>query len=411
MHYLIIGNSIASVGCIEAIRKLDTANPITVIGEERYACYARPLISYLLQGKTDEQRMVYRSLSFYAENNVTVRTGVKAIGLDAGKKTVTLSDGSIVTYDKLLVATGSSPFIPPMKNLELVKKYFTFMQLDDAKQLEEAIHKESRVLILGAGLIGLKCAEGLHGRVKSITIVDLAPRILPSVLDEPGSARIQEHLEAEGLHFILSDSVREFTNDEALLSSGRVLGFDVLVVAVGVRPNTHLVKEAGGEVNRGIVVDRSGKTSLDSVYSAGDCTEGYELISGNRKVLALLPNAFLQGETAGRQMAGDREAVFDNAIAMNALSLFGLHVITAGSYEGQDLEIPCQNGYKRLFVKDNHLVGYILMGEAVNRAGIYTSLIRNRTDLDTVDFALISEQPVLMAFAKTVRKQKLGGSV
>jgi NAD(P)H-nitrite reductase large subunit len=409
MNYVIIGNSIASVGCIESIRKIDGEGSITVIGDENHQCYSRPLISYLLEGKTTKEKMVYRSPQFYEQNKVSLVLGKKASSLDTEEKQVVLEDGSLYPYDKLLVATGSCPFVPPMKNLESVKNRFSFMRLDDANELEKAISKDSRVLIIGAGLIGLKCAEGIRDRVKSITVVDLAKRVLPSILDEEGSLLIQKHLVKQGITCILGDSVAEFQDNDALLKSGAVIGFDVLVLAVGVRPNISLVKDAKGETNRAILVDEQCKTSIEDVYAAGDCTESLDIISGERKVLAILPNAYMQGEIAGTNMAGEK-AIFDKAMAMNAIGFFGLHVITAGAYVGKDILFQTETGYKRLFIQNGQLAGYILIGDMIDRAGIYTSLVRNKTDLSTIDFDLISEQPMLMAFAKKDRAQKLGGA-
>lgn len=407
MQYVIVGNSIASVGCIESIRKVDQEGSICVIGEEKHPCYARPLISYLLQNKTTEEKMVYRNEAFYTSNRVDLLLGKHVKAIDRENKQLHLDDKSTVSYDKVLIATGSSPFIPPMKNLNSVKKSFTFMTLDDAKNLEKALSKESRVLIIGAGLIGLKCAEGIRDRVKSITVVDLASRILASILDEEGSALVEKKLISEGITFMLNDSVKEFFNSDALLSSGAVVGFDILVLAVGVRANSSLVKKAEGEVNKAIMIDEKCQTSIPDVYAAGDCCESIDSISKERKVLAILPNAYMQGEVAGRNMAGE-ETIFDKAMAMNAIGFFGLHVITAGIYEGKEKLFATETGYKRLFVKDNKLVGYILIGDTISRAGIYTSLIRNKTDLATLDFELISKEPLLMAFAKRERAHKLG---
>jgi Pyridine nucleotide-disulphide oxidoreductase. len=153
----------------------------------------------------------------------------------------------MIRYDKLLVATGSRPFIPPIKGLDEVKNKFTFMTLDDAKNLEKAITSSSRVLIIGAGLIGLKCAEGIRDKVKSITIIDLADRILPSILDDEPSKIVKAHLERQGLAFILSDSVKSFDSGRAILTGGREIEFDILIIAVGVRPNVELIKEIGGK--------------------------------------------------------------------------------------------------------------------------------------------------------------------
>lgn len=408
MKYVIIGNSIASVGCIEGIRKTDRDGSITVIGEEPYRTYCRPLISYLLMGRTTEEKMAYRDERFYSDNNVTCITGKKAIKVDPKQKLVTMEDGSSVPYDKLLVATGSRPFVPPMVGMDRIRKKFSFMTLDDAKTLEQSLTRHSRVLIVGAGLIGLKCAEGILDRVKSITVVDLAPRILPSILDETGSELVRKWLEDRGLVFHLADSVAEFLDDTALLKSGTVVPYDVVVLAVGVRPNTELLKEAGAEVGKGIKIDDRCATTIPDIYAAGDCTESHDITIDQDRILALLPNAFMQGECAGANMAG-QEALFDKAIPMNAIGFFGLHVITAGSYIGDDRLYQSRNGYKRLFIQDGLLKGYILVGDTVSRAGIYTSLIRNKTPLEDIDFELICASPQLMAFARKDRAAKLGG--
>lgn len=408
MKYVIIGNSIASVGCIDGIRKTDRDGSITVIGEEPYRTYCRPLISYLLMGRTTEEKMAYRDERFYSDNNVTCITGKKAIKVDPKQKLVTMEDGSSVPYDKLLVATGSRPFVPPMVGMDRIRKKFSFMTLDDAKTLEQSLTRHSRVLIVGAGLIGLKCAEGILDRVKSITVVDLAPRILPSILDETGSELVRKWLEDRGLVFHLADSVAEFLDDTALLKSGTVVPYDVVVLAVGVRPNTELLKEAGAEVGKGIKIDDRCATTIPDIYAAGDCTESHDITIDQDRILALLPNAFMQGECAGSNMAG-QEALFDKAIPMNAIGFFGLHVITAGSYIGDDRLYQSRNGYKRLFIQDGLLKGYILVGDTVSRAGIYTSLIRNKTPLEDIDFELICASPQLMAFARKDRAAKLGG--
>lgn len=407
MNYVIIGNSAAAVGCIEAIRKNDAEGPITVISDERYHTYSRPLISYLLYGKTDEERMKYRPDSFYKDNNVTAILGKKAVKIDIKNRKVMLDDGQAVSYDKLLNATGSRPFIPPMKGLDTVENKFTFMTLDDAKALGSALNKDSKVLIIGAGLIGLKCAEGIFDKIGSLTVIDLADRILPSILDEKGSALVQKSIEKHGVKFMLGTSAAEFDGNKAMLTNGEALEFDVLVIAVGVRPNIELIKEAGGNVNKGIVTDQYCRTSLAGVYAAGDCTESHDITTGTDRILALLPNAYMQGETAGNHMTGVNKP-YDKAIPMNAIGFFGYHTITAGSYDGEQTVIEDGENYKLLVTKDNLLKGYIMIGD-VSRAGIYTKLIREQIPLDSVDFELMKENPQLMAFSAAERKQQLGG--
>lgn len=408
MEYVIIGNSAAAVGCIEGIRQVDQTGGITVISDEKYHTYSRPLISYLLLGETTEANMYYRPADFYKKNNVTFMPGKTVTAIDPKAHQICLDDGAKISYDKLLYATGSSPFVPPMQGLERVKKQFTFMTLDSAKALDKALDSSTRVLIVGAGLIGLKCAEGIRHKVADVTVVDLAPNILSSILDEDAAAMMQKHLENHGLRFYLNDSVQQFTEDTATLKSGAQIPFDVVVLAVGVRPNTALLENAGGKVNRGVVINNKMKSSLPDIYAAGDCTRSHDISSDTDRILALLPNAYMQGETAGINMAGGK-AVFDKAIPMNAIGFFGLHIITAGSYTGKAYTKIGENTYKKLFVSDGLLKGYILIGD-IDRAGIYTSLIREQTPLSDIDFDLVFEKPGLLAFSREKRAQILGGA-
>ena len=411
MNYVIIGNGTAAVGTIEGIRAVDPEGPITVISEEPYHVYGRPLISYMLLGKTTEDKMLqYRPTDFYEKNGVKALLGRKAASIDAAAKTVVLEDGEKIPYDKLCICTGSRPFVPPMAGLDTVEDKTSFMTLDDAKHLDAMLGTEhdKRVLIIGAGLIGLKCAEGIYQRVKELTVIDLAPRILPNVLTEVPASIIQKHIESKGVKFLLEDSVEQFEPHTAHLKSGKTVDFDVLVVAVGVRPNTELAAGAGCEVNRGIVTDARSATTVPDIYAAGDCAISHDITADTDRILAILPNAYMQGETAGHNMAGDPHE-FTKAVPMNASGFMGLHMITAGSYEGETYLEQDEDHYKLLITRDNHLVGFIMIGD-VDRAGIYTSLIREQTPLDTIDFDLIREKPQLMAFSRAERAKKLGGA-
>lgn len=412
--YVIIGGGVASIGCIEGIRKIDPVGGITLVTSEPYKTYCRPLISYLLEGKTSVEKMKYRPDGFYEDNRVRVITGTKAGRIDAQNKTVSLSDGSVLEYDKLLCATGSVPFVPTFEGLDTVPKKFSFMTLDDALELGRNIKPDSRVFIVGAGLIGLKCAEGLHsklcrGGVGSITVCDLAPQVLASILDADGGALVAERLKENGIKLMLGDTVIKFAGNIATMKSGEIVEFDVLVLAVGVRPNTSLIRDAGGEVGRGIITGPDMSTSLPDVYAAGDCTECFDITTGANRVLAILPNAYMQGECAGINMAGGNKD-FTNAIPMNSIGFFGLHIATAGAYNGEVYEERTGGSLKRLYFRDNRLTGFIIIGD-VMRAGIYTSLIRNKTPLDTLDFDLIKKYPSLLAFSKIDRLKMLGGVV
>ena len=409
MRYVIIGGSAAAIGCIEGVRSVDKTGEIILITGETEWNYSRPLISYLLEGKTTRDKMWCRPDSFFTRNGVTVKAGVLATALDAGDRTVRLSTGERLAYDRLLAATGSRPFVPPIPGLETVERTFCFQTLSDASALAEALRPESRVLILGAGLTGVKCAEGIRGLCAQIAIADLAPRVLPAVLDDTAAAMVQARMEEKGVRFYLNDSAAAFRGNTARLQSGTELEFDVLVTAVGVRPNTQLVADAGGAVDRGILVDGRCATTLPDVYAAGDCAQGYDAVSGEKRMLPLWPNAVLQGETAGINMAGGR-ADYTQGIALNASGVFGLHMVTAGSYEGESFTVQRDGSYKRLVTTDGVLKGVIMVGD-VSRAGIYTDLIRKKKPLSEIDFDLIRESPQLMAFSQKDRRVQLGGEV
>ena len=445
-QYVIIGNGVATVGCIEGIRSVDKESPITVVSGENHKVYGRPLISYYLQGKTDLERMKYRPDDYYDKNGVNLLLGKTAVSVDttaagttagsvdttaagttagsvdtaaagttAGSVDTTaagcvvLDDGTKLPYTKLCVATGSSPFVPPFENLESVKEKYSFMTLDDSLALEKALSPEAKVLIVGAGLIGLKCAEGIADRVASVTVCDLADRVLSSILDTECAALMQRHLEKNGMTFLLGDSVARFESNKAFMKSGAEVDFDVLVLAVGVRANIGLVKDAGGETDRGIIVEDDMSTTLPGIYAAGDCAQGPDLSIGAKRVLAILPNAYMQGHTAGVNMAGG-EASLKNAIPMNSIGFFGLHAMTAGSYEGDLYEEKTEDSIKRLFTKDDVLKGYILIGRN-ERAGIYTSMIREKTPISSVNFDILKKAATTVGFDADARKKKFASQV
>ena len=408
-RYLIIGGSIAGVSCVEGIRSRDQSGEITVISGEPVSNYGRPLISYYLEGKTDLRRMSWRGEDFYDQNRVNVRHAVTAEALEPEARRVTLSTGEVLTYDALCLCTGSNPFSPRFEGLETVEQRFSFTTLADALALEQAVTKESRVLIVGAGFIGLKCAEGLRDRAGSITVCDLADRAMSASLDADCSPILERHLEKNGIRLMLGDTVTRFEGKIARMKSGKAVDFDVLVIAIGVRPNVSLFTEAGGSVNRGIPVGEGVETALPGIWAAGDCTESMDVSSGTPGVLAVLPNASLQGYCAGVNMAGGSEK-FDKGIRLNSIGFYGLHIMSAGTCTEPVFAEVREDSCKKLFAKDGVLTGFILIGD-VSRAGIYTAMIRERTPLDSIDFAAVIREPSLLPFGVKYRAEKLGGVV
>jgi NAD(P)H-nitrite reductase large subunit len=407
MKYVIIGNSAAAIGGVEGIRSVDTEGEIMLISRESEFTYSRPLISYYLGGEVKKENMGYRNADFYEKNQVKAILGKAVTAVNRDKKEVKLDDGSTVSYDKLLVATGAVPLMPPIPGLEQVKESYTFQSMTDVLALEKALTPEKDVLILGGGLIGLKCAEGIGDKAKSITVIDRFDRVLPSVLDDEGAAMVQKRGEENGVKFFLGENAIKVEANKIICESGKEFNFDILVVAAGVKPETTLMKDAGAKIDRGIVVDEENATSLPDIYAAGDCVEEIDIVDGTMKILALLPDAYLGGKNAGVNMAGGN-SVYNTAMAVNALKFWGDHLITAGIREGEEYVVNMDGAYKKLYYDDTHLNGFIMVGE-VNRAGIYTSIIRERTPLTDVDFEMIKENPQYLAFSRQVRDEKLGG--
>lgn len=406
-RYLIIGGSIAGVKTVEGIRSVDPAGEITLVTAEPVSNYGRPLISYYLEGKTDEVRMSWRGADFYEKNRVRVLHGTRAVSIDAAAHSVALDNGETLTYDALCLCTGSSPVCPKFEGLDTVPQHQFFTTLADAKALEQTVTAKSRVLIIGAGFIGLKCAEGLRDRAASVTVCDLAEHAMSASLDADSAPILERHLERNGIRLLLGDTVARFDGGTAQMKSGKTLEFDVLVIAVGVRPETALAAAAGCAVNRGILVGETLRTSLPDIWAAGDCTECFDVTTGAPGVLAVLPAAAMQGECAGVGMAGGRKA-FDKGLKLNSIGFFGLHIMSAGTYTDLVYREVTDTQCKKLFARDGVLTGFILVGD-VARAGIYTALIRERTPLDSIDFDAICRNPSLFPLGKDYRAHTLGG--
>ena len=408
-RYVVVGGGIAGVSCVEGIRSRDPEGEIALISAEEVSNYGRPLISYYLEGRTDIKRMSWRGEDFYERQRVQAKHGVQAERLDPAAKRVYLSDGEALDYDALCLCTGSHPFSPRFEGIETVEQRFFFTTLADALALEKAVTAETRVLIVGAGFIGLKCAEGLRDRAGSVTLCDLAKHAMSASLDEDSAPILERQLENNGIRLMLGDTVTRFDGGAAYMQSGRKVDFDVLVIAIGVRPETGLISEAGGAVGRGIQVNNKQETSLPDIWAAGDCTESVDVSNGQTGVLAILPNASLQGWCAGVNMAGGNET-FDKGTKMNSIGFFGFHIMSAGTYTDLIYSEVTETSCKKLFARDGVLTGFILMGD-VARAGIYTALIRDRTPLEGLDLEALEKEPSLIPFGKKFRAQKLGGVV
>ncbi|MDR1564358.1 MAG: FAD-dependent oxidoreductase [Oscillospiraceae bacterium] len=410
MRYIIIGCSAAGISAAQEIRKYHTAAEIVIVTEEHYKAYGRPLISYYLKDRVKEEDIYYKDKSFYTDNFIYLLTGKRVVDINLEQKYITLNDDKKIDYDRLLIATGSKPFVPHIENAEGKANIFTFMNMESAKQIKEYAKPEMKAVVIGGGLIGMKAAEGLKKLCSSVTVLELAERILPTILDTKASSLVRKHSENNGIDIITGDTAVQLNGSDKVesltLKSGKTLPCDILIMAVGVRPNTELAQKAGCLIDKGIVIDHKMQTNIEDIYAAGDCALTPDVVDGKNKVIALWPTAVQQGKIAGGVMAG-ADTRYEGSFAMNAIDLFGLHMLTAGviggEEEGYEVKIIINDkGYRRFSIKDGLLKGFMLVGD-IERGGLYTTVIRERLPLSGLDEEIF-ENPEFISFDRVTKE-------
>lgn len=421
MRVVIIGNSATAVGAIESMRQYDQSAEILVISEEPHMIYSRPMLSHYLAGEIDKPRLAYRRADFYAHHQVRPLLNSRVTGIDPSRHRVRVESGQEYSYDKLLIATGGAPIVPPMPGLD-AEGIFTFTRLDDTLGMIRHLGNSSvkDVVVVGGGMIGIKATDALMKRGLRVTMVELAPRILSAALDETASQLMTKLLHGAGVKVITESTIEGIHSEDGRVSAvtlrgGHRVTCQMLVFGIGVRPNAQLAKDAGIVVNRGVVVDEYMRTSAPDIYAAGDVAEAYDLVVDMNRTVAIWPNAYRQGAIAGAHMVGVQRPD-QGGVAMNTVEVCGVPAMSIGNAtapaDGHEELVELnerQNVYKRLVLKDGRLVGAILVGR-INRAGIYTGLIRHRLDVRDYHKSLMSDQFGLLSLPDHYRKHIVTGS-
>lgn len=403
MRYVIIGNSIAAIHAIEAIRKHDRSGTLTVIARENEPVYGPPVISYWLEDRIATQDLGYRPEDFYIKNEVNLLSGVTALQIDTAQKKVIVSAGEPVPFDRLLIACGGEPIIPPVPGLT-PDNYYGFTRLADVKRLKKAVRPGKEAVIVGGGLIGLKAAESLTRCGVKVTVLELASQILGSILPSNGAALVQSRMEQEGVTFLLNNTLTgvEPADDGSQLltiSSGGKLRADLLIMAIGVRPSVGITKGTDLAVGRGILVDEFMRTNLENIYAAGDVAEERDLFTGKQRVNAILPSASRQGAIAGANMAGGNERS-EGGFTFNSLQLFDLSLMTIGRILERDEGITQTEAIKGrwqrriLYWTGDCLTGAILINDSEN-AGLLRDLIQKRIPIPEGKERLLSKTELI----------------
>lgn len=417
VKYLIIGNSAGGIGAAEAIHEVDRAGRITIISDEPYPAYSRPLISEYLAGRCPLEKMLFRPIDFYEKNQIQAILGQKVEQVDIGERTVRLENGRTIAWEKLLLATGGMPIVPQIDGIDR-GGVFTFSTLDDAKAIEQYFSQRvGRAAVVGGGLIGVSVAEALVRQGIKVAIVEMKERILNTILDKETSALAEERLKQAGVEIITGHTVAAVSSyyfagevTGVTLDDSRPIPCELVIVAIGVQPRTELLAGTGIEINRGIVVDRYMTTSSANVYACGDAAEAYDFIYGENRLTPIWPNAYVGGRVAGFNMAGI-PTEYPGGTAINSLKYFGLAIVSAGIVDPPDnnyevLTKRREHSYKKVILKDGLVVGTVFAGD-IEKSGIVFSLMKDKVNVDSFKQALVADDFGLISLPEEIWRPRL----
>ena len=381
---VVVGNGMAGVSCVEQILKQPHDFEITIFGDETHVNYNRILLSLVLAGEKSAEEIVINDIGWYQTNGIRARLGVKIASIDRERQVVIDEDGGVTEYDKLILATGSSAFIPPIPGVDK-KNVHVFRTLDDTRALLDKAQPGLKTVVIGGGLLGLEAARGLQMRGCEVTVVHLMETLMDRQLDATGGDYLKRKIESLGIRVMLPQQTAAlFGNgrvDGLRFASGEELEADLVVIAAGIRPNADLGRKAGLEVRRGIVVNDYMETSDPHIFSVGECTEH------RGQTFGLVAPLFEQGRVLASTLKGSRDIAFAGASPATKLKIMGVDIFSAGSIdesaagvETVRYEDPSLGVYKKLLLKDNQLQGMILVGD-VEDEHVYMDWMRNGTDL------------------------------
>ncbi len=326
---VVIGNGMAGVACVEQILKYEHDFEITIFGDETHVNYNRILLSCVLAGEKSADDIVLNDIDWYQANNVHPRLGVQVTAIDPEARFVFGADGSATPYDKLIIATGSSAFVPPMEGVDK-NNVHVFRTLDDTRELMEKSRPCCKAVVIGGGLLGLEAARGLQVLGCEVTVVHLNDRLMERQLDLSAGAMLKRKMHNLGVNVLLEKKTQALTGNgkvEGLrFADGEEIGADLVVIAAGIRPNTTLGKLAGVEVKKGIVVNDYMETSNPDIFAVGACVEHRGVCYG------LVAPLYEQGTVLAATIPGNRGPSYTGTIQAAKLQIMGVAVFSAGDW-------------------------------------------------------------------------------
>jgi nitrite reductase (NADH) large subunit len=394
---VLVGNGMAGMRTIDEVLARDRARfDIEVIGAEPHPNYNRILLSSVLAGDKELGDIILHSREWYADNGIRLSTGETVVRVDAKAKTVTTAPGRTVAYDKLVLATGSRPFVPPVAGLALpgVCAFRTIADLDLMRDAaRNARTNGGRAVVVGGGLLGLEAAVGLMKRGMTVTVLHLMPTLMERQLDEAAGLLLQRDLQGTGLTILTRAQTEAIAGDNRVkavrLADGRELPADLVVFAVGVKPNIDLARDATLDVNRGIDVDDFMRTSDPDIFAVGECVEH------RGQTFGLVGPLWEQARTCAEVLCGGTPPPYVAAAPHTSLKVTGVDVFSAGVLAARDdgdeeitLRDAAARQYKKLVVRDGRLLGAILYGEIADGPW-FAELINSGRDIAPMRDSLI----------------------
>lgn len=388
--YVIVGNGVAGTTAAETIRKLDKNGTITLITDEGLPFYWRLRLNEYLAGDLREGDLLARSAQWYEERSITLRLESTVIGGDAKETVVVTNGGEKIRYDKLLIATGSHSFIPPIAG-SAKQGVWALRTIKDAQEILKSTKRVEMVVVIGGGLLGLEAGNALRRLGKEVVVVEFFPRLLPRQLDNEGAKRLQDMMEAMGFSFRLGAKTQGITGAAGVngvaLEGGELLPAQMVIISAGVRPNLALVGPLGLKADKGIIVSEHLSTNQADIYAAGDVAEFQGMLYG------IWPAAMEQGRIAGANMAGNASSYHGTTMA-NTLKVVGIDLASAGEIDAdnkhESIVVSDAHSYKKIVIDDNRIIGCIMLGDKRNFNRL-TELIANKQDVSSVKNEILSE--------------------
>jgi nitrite reductase (NADH) large subunit len=361
--YLIIGNGVAGTTAAETIRKQDKTGSITVVTDESVHFYWRIQLNEHIAGELGEEKLYARKKEWYEEQGIDLRLNTRIQGGDVKERLLISEDNQEFPFDRLLIATGSHSFVPPIKGSEK-KGVFTLRSFQDARDIMEWAKNIDKVVMIGGGLLGLEAGNALRKLGKQVMVVEFFPRLLPRQLDVPGAERLQALMEGMGFSFRLGAKTQEIAGngrvEGVVLEGGETLPCGMVIISAGVRPNLDLAKALDLDHDKGIKVDEWMRTSQPDIFAAGDVAEFKGIPYG------IWPAAMEQGRVAGSNMAG-KEVVYKGTVMANTLKVVGIDLASAGDIDVdnrfESRTLKDDTTYKKIVIQDDVLIGCIMLGD------------------------------------------------